>query len=1226
MLEWLKKKAVASQLKQQFVSLHEHFALLKKVPAELTERLATFVLTGEDQAAVSDVAAHGGHVGQWIVYGPIQKEHAASFSSLLDSLPQDPEVYLRLARVYEAGYLFRSSIPAYRDAHTWLGTFLIMLHQLKSGQTFPASLIEAMVAAKQEDPSVLVRGAFLFEDAQGKNLNNRWLEPPCNYYRRLSGFPDIALRYPGVVRQGLQQKDAHNRACALQALDTLRIPLDVFLEDIAALAVSGSKEVREVADRLMALEPLRSQPLLERRTESGSSDERYHAIRALAKLCGDAARDFLRQRLEHEKSAKVIELLHQCLDDTRPADAGGSERAGSQCSLPPVPEVAVHAPLDRQVLEDLKVCLAKYDSLAAAEHEKHKNRPYARKERNPLPGNAAARIFHALQDFTIPDDMSWNFFPEIWWGEPVRELQRFAAHPKFDLIHLVRWCVFLVVHNQRKVLEGSFLTHAWQESFMAYQKARRQGIDLRQLAAVFRAIGLDDYIIARRMLEDGRFSTFPVWRSNPEAIWPYFAERIDLFEQTLGLKPPDEQRGSQFLDGERRTNAFKLLSLFPQLPAALVPSLWDFALGAGKTDRPLAQQSLARVPDKEKKIVATLASRQQPARAAAAEWLAELKYKNAISPLRSALAKEKSEPVKDEMMRALEALGVPLEELLDRDRLDQEAEKGLAKGFPKDLEWVPLAQLPAVHWADNGKQVSLPILHWFLVQGCKLKNAEAGPTLRRYASLMVPQEREALGRFVLEAWIAKDTKPKYTAEEAAKEAAAQTRQIAAFAKQSPKYYPDFDEQKFQQAAFSRLLIHPEGSAIDSKGILAVAGACCGADAASIVHRYVKQWYGYRPAQCKALLQMLAWVDHPTAVQVILSVANRFRTKGIQEEAMRQSQLLAERKGWILDELSDRTIPTAGLDEDGTMELDYGSRKFIARLAEDMSLVLTNEAGETISSLPDANKADDQELVKQSKAMLSSAKKELKTVLSMQKERLYEALCTQRTWRFEEWDNYLLKHPIVGRYCQRLVWTAVEQDKVARSFRALPDGTLTDVQDEAVILAAEAMVRLAHDVTLPEADAKAWLQHFVDYVVEPLFQQFGKPVFVLPEQMREATEIGDFEGHVLKAFSLRNRLTRVGYTRGAAQDGGWFFDYHKTFPRLGIEAVVEFTGNSLPEENRTVALLKLRFAPKGGPGAIDGQLTFSDLPPVLLTECWNDIRLAAAEGSGFAPDWQKQTEM
>src|SRR6185436_11312674 len=107
------------------------------------------------------------------------------------------------------------------------------------------------------------------------------------------------------------------------------------------------------------------------------------------------------------------------------------------------------------------------------------------------------------------------------------------------------------------------------------------------------------------------------------------------------------------------------LKLFPRLPTRFVPLLWDLALGPGKTERPSAQQCLGTFPKKEEKIVAALASRQQDARLAAAQWLAELKYEQAIPALRLALSKEKSEVVKDELIKALESLGVPLDELLD---------------------------------------------------------------------------------------------------------------------------------------------------------------------------------------------------------------------------------------------------------------------------------------------------------------------------------------------------------------------------------------------------------------------------------------------------------------------------------------------------------------------------------------------------------------------------------
>jgi hypothetical protein len=76
----------------------------------------------------------------------------------------------------------------------------------------------------------------------------------------------------------------------------------------------------------------------------------------------------------------------------------------------------------------------------------------------------------------------------------------------------------------------------------------------------------------------------------------------------------------------------------------------------------------------------------------------------------------------------------------------------------------------------------------------------------------------------------------------------------------------------------------------------------------------------------------------------------------------------------------------------------------------------------------------------------------------------------------------------------------------------------------------------------------------------------------------------------------------------------------------MEAVVEFTGNGLPEENRTIALQSLSFSrladERGGSAS---NVRLSKVPAVLLSECYNDIRLMAAEGSGHDPDWEKKTQ-
>jgi hypothetical protein len=162
---------------------------------------------------------------------------------------------------------------------------------------------------------------------------------------------------------------------------------------------------------------------------------------------------------------------------------------------------------------------------------------------------------------------------------------------------------------------------------------------------------------------------------------------------------------------------------------------------------------------------------------------------------------------------------------------------------------------------------------------------------------------------------------------------------------------------------------------------------------------------------------------------------------------------------------------------------------------------------------------------------------------------------------------------------------------------------------------------------PELEA-AWQQHLKDYDIDPLFAQFGRPVFALPEKQRKDTDIKDFEGHCLSNFKLRGKATKLGYIRGPAEDGGWFHLYRKPFITLEIEAIIGFTGSPLPEEDRTVALLSLAFQRLKQDGNQMGYwdnaaLALEKVPAVLLSECYNDIKQFAAEGSGFDAEWNKK---
>jgi hypothetical protein len=611
-------------------------------------------------------------------------------------------------------------------------------------------------------------------------------------------------------------------------------------------------------------------------------------------------------------------------------------------------------------------------------------------------------------------------------------------------------------------------------------------------------------------------------------------------------------------------------------------------------------------------------------RLAAAQWLTRIADPSARPALRAAWQQEKQGVVRGALLDALTAIGEDAATYLDPAGTVAAAVKFVAAGLPASLAWLDWAALPELTWASSGEPVPVAVVQWLCSTAVKAKSPEPDAMLRQYAALFEARGRERLAAHLLAGWLGEDlrTVPLADAEAwAARNAAGQH----AWGSGPNGRYAGMSLEHVEAALLAHYAKSLAGSAVGSKGLLAVVAACGGRDVVPLAERYLREWYGQRQAQGKALIAMLAWVDHPSATQLVLAIGSRFRTKSFQEEATRQAAALAERKGWTVDELADRTIPTAGFDEDGVLELSYGPRAFTAVLRPDLTVELHDPDGKVIKALPAPRQSDDAERAKESKKAFSAARKEVKAVAALQAQRLYEAMCTERSWAAEDWDRYLLRHPVAGPAVRRLVWVAPAADGGAPLiFRPLDDGSLTDSGDNEVELPAQARVMVAHDSVLSPDEVARWTAHLADYEVTSLFQQLGRGVHAVAPELRSRREVTDFTGHLIEAFALRGRATRLGYTRGQAEDGGWFYTYEKRFPTLGIVAVVNFTGNGLPEENRLVALKELSFRREAADGR-RAELTLGDVPAVLASECWQDMRLLAAEGTGFDPEWENKTE-
>ena len=1087
-------------------------------------------------------------------------------------------------------------------------------------------LFAALLAHEGLDPDLALQEVF-----ERKNLDS-W------YHDRLDGVvkSEAVAAYMRERRAATEALPAQLSAAG-RVLLAKRLGGDKGLQnDFAALfirlALDGGKTVRaEAAPHLEGIAEARRLELLVQMLKEGDGTQRTQAAELMARLPGDTARALLAQALEAESSKAVQQAIRSALSRLDAAGDAGELELPEPPAWQPFEDVPLGEEVVKLLIGNRVELLEKCRLAAEAEIEENRQSKESHKYK-------WRQQSYAAQKKITDDDMravvrvlngqgSKKDQDRVRSGELQQTVTlggRLYAVPSFGVAHLVRWLV-LSRHWNSFWFDDGF--HQW----LGRQPVG--SVDLRALAELLQRSGMPIDDVAHTAL-------FPYW-NRPSAIdllpadriWPFFAEHPEYIDEGLGLTAPAQREGrrsSLDLGATLRT-----LAIFPTVQSRWLPRVMELALGEGKTHRAAAQKALSRLPDIGRRVIESLDATKSEVRIEAANWLADLKHAEAIPALTRALEKETRETVRAAYLTALEALGDNISPRLAPAILLAEAKKGLKARPPSGLAWFSLDALPACKWLD-GSAVEPEILRWWVVLACKLKEPGGNALLTRYLGLLDAASRQAIGSLVLRQFIAQDTRsPSLDEGIAHAKATAPQRyqgnqQRYQNAKAEHKQYYETDFRKTQEQVFEECKREKMGeylgSAIGEKGILALTAHAPGHEVVTLLQQYMRDHY-QRRSQIEAMLEGVAPGNDPVVIQLLLGISRRYRTASVQEKARTLVQEIADRNGWTQDQLADRTIPTAGLDDTGKLELAYGDRVFTMVLDAAMKPELRNPEGKAVKALPEPRQNNDPALIKEAKSQFSTSKKELKQVIDLQTARLFEAMCTGRVWPEAEWRDYLHRHPVAGRLIQRLVWLQLDAEgNVRGSFRPTEDGSLIDTQDDEVELAPGSRLRLGHASLVDEATAAAWNKHFKDYKLAPLFAQMTrKPpaIAFADDKGHPVSEINDRLGWVSDTFTLRGSFAKLGYQRAQAEDGGFFYQYTKEFSSAGVRVAIDFSGNTLPEENVPAALKTLGFEDTRARGYGDRALPLSSVPPVLLAEAYADYLAVAQACAGFDADWEKK---
>lgn len=1168
---------------EQVAALELGLKGLSLIDKDLWQRTCAFVLQGEHPIVLQELVQAGsraatllGHPGRlshvFFAIGTTDKEAKlaraglvarAQFYALLDADTLSPAMLVRLGKVLAAADQGQSFEPTGADVPDWL-------HYLVNDALF-ATCSETREDATSSNRRAwnvrllmrllaaedLPQAAALELVFERRHVADYMMERCLQRLLVPNVIDNVMQEQPGDVRALAPRLSAQGKRLLAGRIGNTEELAHTFDDVLVAYAVDSSKTVRAVAAPFVsAIAEERQLELLRHWLVDGKLDERTQAAELLGRTPTPARRVLLEQALANESGKAAKQAIANAL--SRMGEATTEVLDGAP---PPAPEAPLTF-LDEEamviLLENHVALLKRCDIDAREEIEENRGRR-----------------------------------EQYDWEQQRREQQYAIGEPQLRAVidafngdgddadrallkdHAMRQTI--EYRDRIFALEGFGLRQlalwygpirqrwfsAWNDGPLRewIEQQDPADIDLRTIDTLLREAGAMPDLVALDCLQ-------PSWRGSPldtlppENIWPLFHEQPALIEQGLGLSVA---RSDVTLE---LAWTLKVIELFPQPPVRWRPRLMELALGEGKTYRQGAQDVLRKVPDIGLQVIASLTSNKQEVRSVAARWLADLDCRAAVPALYQALDKESRETVSAALMAALETLGEDLAPRLHPDKLLAQARKGLNAKAPSGLAWFPFETLPACTWGD-GAPVEPDLVRWWVVLACKLKEPGGNGLLTRYLGLLSPASRAALGDQVLRAFIA------------------------------------YDESR--------------GSVIGEKGILALAAHAPGLVAVGLLQAYMRAFHARR-AQIEAMLDSLAGGMDPAVIQLLLGVSRRYRTASVQDKARELVEQIAERRGWSEDQLADRTVPTGGLDDEGRLELDYGGRLFVVTLDAALKPVLHNADGKEVKALPEPRQGDDADSVKEARQALAGCKKELKQVVEMQTARLYDAMCTGRSWPLDEWKNYLQGHPIVGRLVQRLLWLAQDaQGSPSTVLRPTEDGSLIDSDDNEVALAPGSVLRLAHASLLEPGQGAAWQRHLKDYKVKPLFEQLQR---ASPDAaLLNDIDIGERLGWVSDAYTLRSAFGKLGYQRAQAEDGGIFDHYYKEFGGAGMRVVIHFSGNALPEDNLPAALKQLSFERLSGPWK-QRALAPAQVPPVLLAEAYNDYLAVAAHGA-FDADWENK---
>lgn len=227
-----------------------------------------------------------------------------------------------------------------------------------------------------------------------------------------------------------------------------------------------------------------------------------------------------------------------------------------------------------------------------------------------------------------------------------------------------------------------------------------------------------------------------------------------------------------------------------------------------------------------------------------------------------------------------------------------------------------------------------------------------------------------------------------------------------------------------------------------------------------------------------------------------------------------------------EDLEELSVPHFGLNKKGQLKecIDDVTAFTMIEQAQRVQLLWQKKEGKEQKSIPAHIKKTHVTEIKE----LKKTVKDIQATLQSQTWRIEKLFFKERQWKFSEWIQRYMQHPLLQHVTHKLIWS-LDEDMNKLSVMML-NGKLVDFNGKPIETNDDSVtVKLWHPVLHSAEEVMNWREFLYEHEITQPFKQAHREVYILTDAERQTEMYSNrFAAHVLKQHQLNALCQQRGW--------------------------------------------------------------------------------------------------